>query len=155
MLHCFIPQPRRTRWCLEDLPVLPMFPLNSRETTSSSLWSSIRRAVMCVVPCIPAPSPWVWDLLYHNTVNHLRNTDKQDCVFLSVWLPFLAVLSQAWLFANAMVSGAAAWWLGRSCVGLYLVSVQNQPDRLVRVVLELSAPPTERDPELSYVGVLS
>lgn len=54
--------------------VLPMFALNSREKTSSSFCSSIKRAVVCVMPCLPACSLWVWDSLYHNTVSHLRNT---------------------------------------------------------------------------------
>lgn len=141
MLHCYVLQPCGMQWCLENVPVLPMLALSSREKTAPSFWSSIKGAVVCVVPCFPACILWVRDSLYHLTVNHLRNTDLgmgRIMFFVSVWLTFLAVHFQAWFPANAVVSEAVAWWMGGGCVGLCLRSVQNQPDHHVTLVLKLS-----------------
>lgn len=70
--------------------------LSSREERVSSFWSSIKRAVVCVMPCLPACSLWIWDSLYHNTVNHLQNTHLgmkrimfslvSDCLFQQSFL---------------------------------------------------------------------
>lgn len=95
MLHCWIQQPWRTGPRLENLPMLPMFfwAAGRKESLPSEAAS---KELSCVMPCLPACSLWMWDSLYHNTVNHLRNTHLgmkrimfllvSDCLFQQSFL---------------------------------------------------------------------